>query len=315
VGKAASVTVIMGMCMAIFPLSPVVFTPFLALPTAHVVARRGIRTGGLVAIIVGVLVYGGAGLGVGALVFLLVLGLGGALGVAVRNGWGFAKSLASTAGAAFVALMLWGATLWLGLGLDLTWFRTSAYESIEETAGLYTGLGAGAATTDAVSAQLRNLVDVIPYLTPGLLAMGVILLASSSLGLAHVIFPRVREKVPVGLSLSGFRMHWAAAYASIAGLAMLLFARGDGEWHTVVLYVGINVLLVSQTLFFVQGLAVARWFAVTRRLQPGSRTALYAAAVLAQLVLQLTGLVGLFDTWVNYRKRFALKNPGTGPVR
>jgi hypothetical protein len=36
---------------------------------------------------------------------------------------------------------------------------------------------------------------------------------------------------------------------------------------------------------------------------------------LGQALFQLTGLVGLFDTWLDYRKRFALKSPGTGPVR
>ena len=60
-------------------------------------------------------------------------------------------------------------------------------------------------------------MDVIPYLTPGLLGMAAILLAGVLARPGYLLFPRVREKVTVGLSLSGFRMHWAAAYASIAG--------------------------------------------------------------------------------------------------
>ncbi len=173
----------------------------------------------------------------------------------------------------------------------------------------------GTATTDSVSAMLRRFVDILPYLTPGLLGMGAILLAGCSLGLAYLLFPRLREKVTVDLSLSSFRMHWAVAYASIAGLAMLVFARGDGDWQTVVLYVGINILLVSQTLFFVQGLAVVRWFIVTRRLRPGSGVALFVAAVVGQMLVHLTALAGLFDTWFDYRKRFALKSPDAGSLR
>jgi len=152
----------------------------------------------------------------------------------------------------------------------------------------------------------------VPYVTPGLLGMAAILLASCSIGLAYLIFPRLRERLPVALSLSGFRMHWAAAYGSIAGLAMLLFARGDGTWSTVVMYAGINVLLVSQTLFFVQGVAVARWFAVRRHMSGVGWGVLFVAAVLAQMLFQLTGLVGLFDTWIDYRKRFAVKHPEAG---
>jgi hypothetical protein len=109
-------------------------------------------------------------------------------------------------------------------------------------------------------------------------------------------------------------MHWAVAYASIAGLAMLVFSRGGGDWRTVMLYVGINVLLVSQTLFFVQGLAVLRWFVLTRGIRPGSGVALFVAAVIGQILVHLTALAGLFDTWVDYRKRFALKSPDAGPL-
>ncbi|MFH0915931.1 MAG: DUF2232 domain-containing protein [bacterium] len=315
VGKATAVTVVMGLFMAVLPPVAVVLIPFLPLPMAHVTARWGVPSGLVVAVVTGALVLAGVGMAMAVLVFLLTLGVGMVLSQAVRRGWRFGRSLAATATAALVALCLWGTTLWLALGLDLTRFRESADSSIAEAAALYARAGVSAETTDAVSAQLRQIVRIVPYLVPGLAGMGVVLLAGCSLGLGYLIFPRVREKVSVGLSLSGFRMHWAAAYASIAGLAMLVFARGDGEWHTVVLYVGLNVLLVSQTLFFVQGLAVVRWFATTRQLRPGPRTALYIGAILGQVLFQLTGLVGLFDTWLDYRKRFALKNPGTGPVR
>jgi uncharacterized protein YybS (DUF2232 family) len=315
VGKATAVTVVMGLCMAVFPPAAFVLIPFLPLPMAHVVARRGIVSGLIVAVVSGGLVFAGIGMDVAVLVFLITLGVGMVVGRAVRGGWTFGRSLAATAAAALVALWLWGATLWLALGLDLTWFRESADSSIADATTLYARMGVSPETTASVSAQLRQIAHVVPYLTPGLAGMGAVLLAGCSLGLAYRLFPRVREKLAVGLSLSGFRMHWAAAYASIAGLAMLVFARGDAEWHTVVLYVGLNVLLVSQTLFFVQGLAVARWLAVTRQLRPGARTALYAGAFLGQLLFQVTGLVGLLDTWLNYRKRFALKSPGPGPVR
>ena len=315
VGKAAAITVIMGLSMAGFPLATLVLLPFLALPLAHVVARLGVFNGLIVAVVTGVLVYVGVGVGMAALVFLFTTGVGVVLGCAVRRDWTFAESLAATAAAALAALWLWGMALWLVLGLSLSQLRETAYSSINGAAAFNVQMGVGAEATNAVSAQLRQFVDNLPYLIPGLLGMAVILLAACSLGLAYLLFPRVREKVAVGLSLSRFRMHWAVAYASIVGLAVLLFARGDGDSRTVMLYLGINVLLISQTLFFVQGLAVARWLAINRGLRPGSRAALYSAAILGQALFQLTALVGLFDTWVDYRKRFALKSPGTGSPR
>jgi len=42
--------------------------------------------------------------------------------------------------------------------------------------------------------------------------------------------------------------------------------------------------------------------------------ALFAAAVVGQVLVHLTALAGLFDTWLDYRKRFALKSPGAGSL-
>ena len=106
----------------------------------------------------------------------------------------------------------------------------------------------------------------------------------------------------------GLRVHRGAGHAAAS--------RGaTAQWHSVLLYAGIDVLLVSQTLFFLQALGVLRWFGATRQWRPGSRTALFISAVVAQAFFQLTGLVGLLDTWIDYRKRFALKSPGPGSLR
>jgi uncharacterized protein YybS (DUF2232 family) len=312
IAKATGATVVIGLCLLILPFAPVILTPFLVLPLAHIVASRGIMSGVVVAFITGGLVYAVGGVSSALLVFLLTLCVGIGMGLGLGRGWSFGRNLATAAGAGLVSIVLWGTATWLVLDLSLSGLRENAYASIEDTASLYTQMGVGAATTDSVTTVLRRLVDILPYLAPGILGMAVILLACCSLGLAYLLFPRLKDKVAVGFSFSGFRMHWAVAYASIAGLAMLVFSRGGGDWRAVMMYVGINVLLVSQTLFFVQGLAVVRWFALTRGLRPGSGAALFVAAVVGQILVHLTALAGLFDTWLDYRKRFAIKSPGAG---
>jgi uncharacterized protein YybS (DUF2232 family) len=312
-GKAIAATVIMGLCVALVPILPVFIFPFLALPVALVVARWGIGPGLAVAVAAGLLVYAGVGLSAVMLVFLLVVGVGALLGESLRRDWSFARTFGSTALSALLAFVLWGLFIWAVLGVHFASIKTAVYDSIDSVAGQYQAWGMSAASTDSVTREMKSLFDVVPYLAPGLAAMAAVLLAACSLGLAYRIFPRLREKVSVPWSFSRFRLHWGVAYVSIAGLAMLLFSRGDATWRTVLMYAGIDLLLVSQTLFFVQGLAVVHWFAVGRRVGRGARVALYVAAVLAQLVCQLTGLMGLLDTWIDYRKRFALKGPLAGP--
>ncbi len=312
--KAAAVTVILGVCMSFMPLGLPVLVPFLALPPAYLVAIGSLRQGLLLALVVGALVWFAAGLGMASVLVLLLLGLGAVLGEALRRHWSFGKTLAATASGTLAALVLWGVLLWQ-LGLTLSVLREDALNSIERAQDTYAGMGVSSATTDLAAEQLRRLIDILPYLVPGLLGMAVILLAACSIGLAYAFFPRMRTKVEVDMALSRFRIHWSVAYVSIAGLALLVLARGDAVWHSVALFMGIDLLLVSQTLFFLQGLAIVRWYVNTRKVQGGAGTALYLAAVLGQVFLQLTGLLGLFDTWLDCRRRFALKSPRPGPSR
>jgi uncharacterized protein YybS (DUF2232 family) len=261
------------------------------------------------------LLYLVTGLGMAFLVFLVLASAGMTLGWAVRGGWRFPRSLASTTLSLLAALVVFGVVIWLVSDLTLTDLKQAADESITSAGRLYQQMGMSSVTVDSVSEQMRRFVDIFPYVFPGFLGMSVLLAAASMIGLAYLIFPRLRHKVAVTMSLSTFRMHWGVAYASIAGLAMLLFSRGDEPWHSVLLYVGIDILLVAQTLFFLQALGVLRWFGWNRQWQPGSRTALFILAVAAQAFFQLTGLVGLLDTWIDYRKRFALKTPGPDSLR
>ncbi len=308
-GKATAATVVLGLCMVFLPLGLAIVMPFVTLPLVHVVMRDGMARGALLAALGGVLIWLVTGVAMGTLVFLLLVGVGMVLGEALRRRRTFGFTLGVTAGGALAALALWGVTLWQVFGLDVTTFRRSAFESIESAAALYGEMGVASQATELASSQLRALVEVLPYLAPGLLGMGMVLLAACTMGLAFVILPRLRDKAVVRLRLSSFRMPWAMAYVSIAGLAMLVLARGDGVWRTVLLYCGIDVLLIAQTLFFLQGLAVVQWFVQTRQVQAGGKSALYVVAVLGQVFLQLTGLLGLFDTWLDCRKRFAPKSP------
>jgi hypothetical protein len=171
-----------------------------------------------------------------------------------------------------------------------------------------------AATADEMTGYARRIVDVFAYIAPGILGTVAVLGAACTAGLGYLIFPRLRKPQAVGMSLSGFRMHWGVAYVSIVGLALLLFTRSAQGWKAYLFYAGIDLLLVSQTLFFLQALAVLRWLGNAREWRSGPRVLAFISAVVAQL-FQLTGLMGLLDTWIDYRKRLALKGSGPGSSR
>ena len=313
VGKAVAGTVIIAVLMAfLLPLAPV-FLFFLPLPLAYTVARHGWIGGAVVAVLSAVLVYAGLGIGAGSLVFLVTASVGMTLGWALRSGWPFPRSLAVMSGSLLAALVVFGLVLWLGFGVGYAELKAEGSRSVTDLGTMYGQMGVNSATVDTLLSYYRQMLDALPYLVPGILGMGVALTASATTGLAYLIFPRLRKPQEVGMSLSSFRLHWSVAYVSIVGLAMLLFSRGAQGWREVLFYVGIDLLLVSQTLFFLQALGVLRFFGAARQWRPGSRALVFVSAIVAQL-FQLTGLVGLMDTWIDYRKRFALKSSGPGSL-
>jgi len=305
----------MGVGWAFLPLGFVWFTPLLPLPAAYLGARDGWGSMLTLTIITGALLLVVLGPSAALLVFLLVGGLGGLLGLAQRRRWGLGSALGLATTVVLGAWGIWGAVLRLALGFSPTGFRAAIDRSIDDAAAFYQRLGLSAQSANAVSEQLHRLVEALPYLAPGLVGMGAVLLACVVLGLAQTAFARWGADRRFEFSLSRFRLPWPLAYVFIAGLALVVFARGEAWWQRAVLYAGIDLLLVAQTLFFVQGLALVHWWAGTRKVKTGARLGLYLAAVVGQVFFQLTGLLGLLDTWFDYRRRFAMRNAGSGPAR
>lgn len=313
VGKAVAGTVLLAVLAVYLVIIAPVMAVFLPLPVAYVTARHGWLAGVVVTVVSALLLYPAAGPGVALMAFLLTVSLGLTLGSALRRGWRFPRSLAVMSGSLLVALVLYGLVLWLGYGLTYTLFKQDWFDILDSVAATYQQAGMSAATAADLTSYARGIADVFAYIAPGVLGVMAVLGAACTVGTAYLIFPRLRKPQEVAMSLAGFRMHWGVAYVSIVGLALLLFTRSGEGWKAYLFYAGIDLLLVSQTLFFVQALGVLRWLGNNRQWRSGPRVLAFISAVVAQL-FQLTGLVGLLDTWIDYRKRFALKGSGPGSL-
>ena len=66
--------------------------------------------------------------------------------------------------------------------------------------------------------------------------------------------------------------------------------------------VAYNVLLIAAFFFALQGLAVAAYYAHRLAGPPFLRVALMALVLLNPWAPQILALLGLFDTWVDFRK-------------
>ena len=205
------------------------------------------------------------------------------------------QALAAT-GLASLAL-----AVWMGrLGID----PASVRRAIEVDLGAYYR----ALQTELAGADSRELLpqmtqagDTVALLYPGLLALG----AVAGLRLAWVWCHRIAER-PVGpapMPFVAFGFSDQMVWGWVVALALYLFAAGS--WQAA----GANLLLVWAGLYAVRGLAV---FSAGSARVPGAVIATLAVISMFLLPFVVSGLLllGLADTWLDFRRRLA--TPSTG---
>ena len=206
------------------------------------------------------------------------------------------RALTATAGAA-AALAVWM------VGLGVRW--ASLQEAVEdEMATLQTALRralSGSEDWSEMSRQMSLMADTVSLLYPGLLALAAI----AGLRLAWAWYHRIADR-PVGappVPFPGFGFNDQLIWGWIAGLALALLP--EPAWARVA---GANILLIWGALYATRGLAVM--VAVGRRTPPAVLVALaMVTVVLMPFVLGGLTIVGLADSWLDFRRRLT---PATG---
>ena len=88
----------------------------------------------------------------------------------------------------------------------------------------------------------------------------------------------------------------------VVGVFALAISYGSYPWASAAGIVGLNLVLCSRTLFFIQGMSVAAGVLERTRVGRGGRIlALAALAALDALTFAVT-FAGLLDFWINFRK-------------
>ena len=206
------------------------------------------------------------------------------------------RALAATGGAA-VGLAVW----MYGLGLRWSSLRAAVEAELVALQSGMRGELTGVAGAADMSAQMSTIADTVSTLYPGLLALAAI----AGLRLAWAWYHRIADR-PVGAPpapFTAFSFSDQLVWGWVIGLALALVA--EPAW---VRLVGANVLLVWTALYASRGMAV---FVSGARRTPRSVLAGLALVTLVLLPFVLSGLtmVGLADTWLDFRRRMA---PTTG---
>ncbi|MEO5364264.1 MAG: YybS family protein [Magnetococcus sp. DMHC-8] len=154
---------------------------------------------------------------------------------------------------------------------------------------------------------LEQLIALISLLLPAMVLTSWFLIQVGNLLVARALVSRWGETGLADENLVEMRLPFALVWAVIAMALLAMFAHG------VLRHLGINWGMLLAVPYFFQGLAIVQrafqWYNVGGMVRGILFTALFVWTGMVLLVL----LIGLFDTWVDFRLRFFYNREGQTP--
>ncbi|MHB1389686.1 MAG: DUF2232 domain-containing protein [Thermoleophilia bacterium] len=314
---AVAITLALGFGLAFMPLFSLLLVPLLPLPVAFVIARHGVAPGVLTSAVIGamslVLMLLAAGLGqamfgvaTGLLILLMVAPVGVITGICLRRETGRLRLFLVMAATVFFSLLFWLGALVALAGMGPVAAAESLTQGVFDSShDVYLAIGMSEQDIKDRRVEALNAASVAPYLAPSVLLVVAAAAAGASLSLGRRIFDKLGQPFPRDFAFRDLRMHFGFAYMMIVGLVCQLIAPYlSQDTGSAVDLVGINLLIVAEVAFFMQGIAIASFFLWRFKVKQPKRLGVYVFLVLLQVTLSMTSWMGLFDTWIDYRRRF-----------
>lgn len=168
---------------------------------------------------------------------------------------------------------------------------------------IYRDMGISEENLAHLESEMPQLEYALTRLLPAVSAQMLLLVAWLNLLVAR---PMARHR-KINAPDLGLFMNWGVPPFFIwgfilAGILLLLPVAG-------IRILGISCLLLLMPLYFFQGMAILAFWFHHRAVPPFIRYALYALVLIQQMLVLLVLMVGIFDTWINFRKRIQTTTP------
>ncbi|MBF0589684.1 MAG: DUF2232 domain-containing protein [Magnetococcales bacterium] len=296
------------------PLASPILTPIqliVPLPIMLVSLIRGVQAGGVAALVLmGMTLIGNSSAGLAALmapisVFLFLAGFPLLAGWLGRSGWSLNQC--GAAGYLVGALLLTAGYLLFGLmGWSLSPQIEAHLGGIRDTvmATLRTAQGVDAQSLALTQQGLDHFINLMALLFPGLFMTVVLVVQVSNLYLARRLLQRW-DASPFHPTdgLESLRVPELWVWPLIVAIGVGMVAGGGlGAF-------GLNLAVFMAAPYFLQGMAVIQALFRSYRIGPMIRGFFYAMLLLVESLILVIALVGLFDTWFNFRGRMPRMDP------
>lgn len=225
----------------------------------------------------------------------------------LRGGW-------RTSQCAFVAFLLGNLVLlaimgWAMLGsVDLPTQLAQGMNTLkDEVSTSLTTQGMGATDLAEFRNSLDQFIALISLLLPVMILSGWFFIQVGNLLVARALINKWAAQGMANEDLSAIRLPFSLVWAVIAVSLLAMFSQGSLH------HLGVNWAIFLSVPYFFQGLAIIQrafqWYHVGGFVRGMLLAALFFWTGMVLLVL----LVGLFDTWIDFRLRFFHNREGNTP--
>jgi uncharacterized protein YybS (DUF2232 family) len=230
---------------------------------------------------------------------LLYLIQGGVISIALpmflSKGWGGTRAIVSSVAVSFIALLIFVAVSWQYGGFDLNETVLKGIRSSSaQTVSIYEKSGLKGEELLTLQQGMKQAGDIIARIYPALTLVALGVIAGLNLQMLRRLAQKIGQTLNIA-SLKTFRnpdhLIW---FVIIPGFALLVENRD-------VVTVASNLLVVTLSLYFIQGLGVV--VSIFERFTvPGFiRITFYILLGLQPYLLAGLALLGVFDLWGNFR--------------
>ena len=271
---------------------------FLPLPVLFYRSKLGRKKGGFVpaVTIIAVAVVTGS-LSFEAVFFAGLIILGFVLAELIEMNLTVETTIGFATGSVLLIGML--ALLFYSIGAHTGIYRLVSeyvFKNLEFSLAVYERMGVSDENIRLIASSLKDIQYAIVRIIPGLAAALILFVSWMTLLMARLILIRKSLFFPAYGALNRWRPPEVLVWGVIGSGGLLLTGAKSFK------VLGLNGLIILLTIYFFAGIAVVSFFFNKKRLPPVLRFFLYSLITLQQLFLLFVIGLGLFDTWLNFRK-------------
>lgn len=289
----AALTVILYLGSIYIPVFGLVLSFLCPLPVMFLVIRWNLKVGFLAAAVATLIILAFAGLYQAIICFVGFSFLGIFMGVLVKRGYGWVEIIGLGALVSLLSkLALVGLTLLLMGKNPIIESLNLMEQAFGQAYSMLGNLGEGLGEN-----SVETLMRIVKMTIPAILILAALFDTFLNFVLGNWVGKRIGIRFPSFPAFSEWRLPPSMVWMYF--LSWLLLFLGGSSF---VYQIGLNLQLVTQILFMVQGVAILNFFLRKVIAQRVIRAIIIIFVVMQPVFSTVLAWLGVFDTWFDFRK-------------